>query len=348
MQKFFFGALVLVPAAIIAHFANVSEITVFFLAALAIIPLAKFLGDATEEAALRSGPAWGGLLNATFGNATELIIGFMALNAGLIEVVKASITGSIVGNLLLVLGASMFFGGLKHKGQKFNRTGALASSSTLFLAVIALAIPVIFLRSGHADSVSTHDLSTLVAIFMFVIYSAQLIFTFVTHKHLFKDGLGQEEPTWSVRKIILVLGSSTVAIGWLSEILVGAIKPTLVHLGWTELFVGAVVIAIIGNAAEHASAITMAVKNRMDLSLHITIGSATQIALFAVPLLVFAGIIINQPMDLIFTNFELAAIVLSVMIANMVVQDGESNWLEGAQLLAAYAIIAVGFFLLPA
>lgn len=348
MNTIFKWLLITTPAAIAANFLGYSDTVIFFLAALAIVPLAKFLGDATEEVAGRSGPALGGLVNATFGNATELIIGILALNAGLIEVVKASITGSIVGNLLLVLGASFFVGGLKHKSQKFNRTASLASSSTLFLAVIALAIPVIFRITGHVNSSSSHDLSTLVAAFMFAIYIAQLVFTFFTHRHLYIEEIGKLESRWTIKQAVAVLAVTTIFIAWLSEILVNAIKPTLVHLGWTELFVGAVVIAIIGNAAEHASAVTMAAKNRMDLALQITIGSATQIALFVVPFLVFTGLVINQPMDLIFTTFELATIVVSVMIANLVVQDGESNWLEGAQLLAAYGIIAVAFFLYPA
>lgn len=347
MDRLFRWLLVLIPAAIAAHFLDYSATVVFFLSAIAIIPLAKFLGEATEEIAGHSSPALGGLLNATFGNATELIIGFLALKAGLIEVVKASITGSIVGNLLLVLGASFLLGGIKHKKQTFNRTASLASSSTLFLAVIALAIPVIFKITGHPTSGSNHNLSTLVAVFMFAIYGAQLVFTFFTHKHLYTEEVSKVKTSWTVKQSIVVLTITTVFIAWLSEILVNSIKPTLVHLGWTELFVGAVIVAIIGNAAEHASAVTMAAKNRMDLSLQIIIGSATQIALFVVPLLVFAGLIIHQPMDLIFTTFELATIVVSVMIANLVVQDGESNWLEGAQLLAAYGIIAVAFFLYP-
>ncbi len=348
MNTIFRWLLIVTPAAIAANWLDYSGTAVFFLAALAIVPLAKFLGDATEEVAGRSSPALGGLLNATFGIATELIIGIFALNAGLIEVVKASITGSIIGNLLLVLGISFFYGGLKHKTQKFNKTAVLASSSTLFLAVIALTIPVIFKITGHPTSSTNHNLSDLVAVFMFLIYIAQLVFTFFTHKHLYSEEVSNEELKWSLKQSILVLATTTIFIAWLSEILVNAIKPTLVHLGWTELFVGAVVVAIIGNAAEHASAVTMAAKNKMDLSLQIVIGSATQIALFVVPLLVFAGVVLNKPMDLIFTTFELAAIVVSVMIANLVVQDGESNWLEGAQLLAAYGIIAVAFFLYPA
>lgn len=348
MQRFFLGSLVLVPIVILANYLHWSKTTVFFLAAVAIIPLAKFLGEATEEIASRSGPALGGLLNATFGNATELIIAGLALNAGLLEVVKASITGSIVGNLLLVLGASIFLGGWRRNKQLFNKTAAQASAAMLFLAVIALTIPQIFLlTSPDANASLSKDLSVLVAAIMFTIYLIFLFFIFRTHHHLYTEELGHEAK-WSLKKSITVLLAVTAGVAWVSEILVESIKPALASLGWTELFVGAVIIAIIGNAAEHASAVVMAVKNRMDLSLQIAIGSATQIAMFVVPLLVFAGLILGQNMDLIFTTFELATIIVSVMIVNIVIQDGESNWFEGAQLLSAYAIIAVGFFLYAA
>ncbi len=333
------------PLALSANFLGWSHSLVFFLAALAIIPLAKFLGEATEEIASRSGPALGGLLNATFGNATELIIAGLALNAGLLEVVKASITGSIVGNLLLVLGASIFIGGWRRNKQIFNKTAAQASAAMLFLAVIALTIPQIFLlTSPSANASHSKSLSVLVAAIMFVIYLAFLLFIFRTHHHLYTEELGHEAK-WSLKKSVGILLASTAGVAWLSEILVESIEPTLKNLGWTELFVGAVIIAIIGNAAEHASAVVMAAKNRMDLSLQIAIGSATQIAMFVVPLLVFAGLLLSQNMDLIFTTFELATIIVSVIIVNLVIQDGESNWFEGAQLLSAYAIIAVGFFL---
>ena len=348
MDRFFSWLLVLVPVALISHFLETSQILVFFLAAAAIIPLAKFLGEATEELASRSGPALGGLLNATFGNATELIIAFFALKAGLIEVVKASITGSIIGNLLLVLGMSILVGGLRYKKQSFNQTAAMASASMLFLAVIALVVPTIFLLSSTDLSASvTKNLSLAVASLMFLTYVASLIFIFRTHQHLYTEEVVKLKVVWSVKKSIIILTATTVTIAWLSEILVNSIKPTLAHLGWTELFVGAVVVAIIGNAAEHTSAIVMAAKNRMDLSLQIAIGSATQIAMLVVPLLVFAGLILHQEMNLIFGTFELIAIVLSVIITNLVVQDGESNWLEGVQLMSAYGILAVAFFLHP-
>ncbi len=345
LERAFGAGLVLVPVALLAHFSNVADVWVFALSALAIIPLAKFLGEATEELATHSGPAFGGLLNVTFGNATELIIGFFALNAGLIDVVKASITGSIIGNLLLVLGMSIFAGGIKHKTQKFNKTAALASASTLLIAVTALVVPAIFQQtSHHIRPTTTMHISELVAILMFMLYFANLFFMFKTHKHLYSEEVGKFDGLWSVKKAITVLAVTTGLVAWLSEIMVSSIKPALVSLGWTELFIGAVVIAIIGNAAEHTSAVVMAMKNRMDLSLQIAIGSATQIALFVVPILVFAGLIMGQKLNLVFNPFELIAIILAVLITNLVVSDGESNWLEGAQLLAAYGIIAVAFF----
>ena len=277
-----------------------------------------------------------------------MIIAILALQAGLIEVVKASITGSIVGNLLLVLGMAMLVGGLKHKKQSFNRAGTMASASMLFLAVIALTIPAFLTHaSGSVTTQTTQNLSNLVAVFMFVIYIANLVFVFLTHKHLYTEEVGKYEARWSVSKSIWVLVGSTVAIALISETLVSSIKPVINQLGWTELFVGTVVIAIIGNAAEHFSAIVMAAKNRMDLSLQIAVGSAVQIAMFVVPILVFIGMLLGQDMDLVFTTFELAAIVLAIMMTNLVIQDGESNWLEGAQLLSAYAIIAVAFYLHP-
>ena len=348
IEKIFTWLLVLAPITIVGHFLHWSSTLIFILSALAIIPLAKFLGDATDELASQTSPSLGGLLNVTFGNATELIIGIMALRAGLIEVVKASITGSIIGNLLLVLGFAILLGGIKHRHQKFNKTAALASASTLVLAVIALVIPAIFvLTSSGLSEHQVQNLSTVVAAFMFIIYLANLAFIFKTHPHLYTEELKVHETSWSIKKSVTILFLSTLAVAWLSEILVKAIEPALHHLGWTELFVGTIVVAIIGNAAEHTSAIIMATKNRMDLALQIAIGSATQIALFVVPVLVFASLLMGHHMNLVFSNFELVSIVLSIIIANLVVQDGESNWLEGAQLVTAYAIIAIAFFLHP-
>lgn len=347
MNKIFLGLLVFVPIAAIANYLGVSPIVVFFLSALAIIPLAKYIGEATDELSTYTGPALGGLMNATFGNATELIIGIFAIKAGLLEVVKASITGSIIGNLLLVLGMAMFFGGLKNKKQEFNKTAILASASTLLLAVIALVIPAIFYSTGGTNSGVIEELSVFVSVFMIVVYVAQLFFSLRTHKHLYIEEVGEAEAKWSKKKSLLILLVATIFVAWMSEMLVGSIEPLVLKLGWTELFVGVIFVAIIGNAAEHTSAITMALKNKMNLALQVSIGSATQIVLFVAPVLVLVSLFFQSQMSLIFKPFELISIALSVLIANLIVQDGESNWLEGIQLVIAYAIIAVAFFFHP-
>jgi Ca2+:H+ antiporter len=348
MRRIFLGLLVFTPIAIIAAYLGFPPTIVFFLCAVAIIPLAKFIGESSEELASHTTPALGGLLNATFGNATELIIGLFALRAGLIEVVKASITGSILGNLLLVVGCAMLAGGVQYKKQSFNRTAILASGSTLFIAAIALVIPAIFLQTEpQISSAIVERISILVAGALLFVYAATLLFSLHTHKHLYIEEVGKYEPRWSVFKSILILLFATLAVAWLSELLVGSIQPLVVTLGWSQMFIGVIFLAIIGNVAEHSSAVTVAVKNRMDLALQIAIGSATQIALVVAPLLVLAGLFMQQQMNLIFDPFELVAIVLSVLMVNLIVMDGESNWLEGVQLLAAYAIMATTFFFHP-
>ena len=347
MNKVFLGLLAFVPIAAIAALGGASAGVTFFLAALAIVPLAKYIGEATEELAGRTNPALGGFLNATFGNATEIIIGLFALQAGLIEVVKASITGSIIGNLLLVLGMAVFFGGIKREKQTFSATAAKAAGSTLLLAVIALVIPAFFIQT--APGVSPHAinvLSVFVAVIMIGAYIANLLFTLHTHKHLYQE-VDKYEPKWSISKSVVVLLVSTVVVAVMSEILVGSIEPLVASWGWTELFIGVILIAIIGNAAEHVSAITVALKDRMDLALQISIGSAIQIAMFAAPVLVLASFFFPVHMPLVFNTFELIAIIFSVFIVNAIAEDGESNWFEGVQLLAAYAIIAVAFFFHP-
>ena len=291
----------------------------------------------------------GGFLNATFGNATELIIGIFALQAGLIEVVKASITGSILGNLLLVLGTAIFFGGIKKTKQTFNATAAKASGSTLLLAVTALVIPAIFLQTSSISPTGgvIEKLSILVAIIMIVSYLASLVFSLFTHKHLYTEDVGKYQAKWSIKKSIIVLIISTVAVAFMSEILVGSIEPLVASFGWTELFIGVIFVAIIGNAAEHTSAITMAVKGKMDLALQVSIGSATQIAMFVAPALVLISLFFPTNMSLVFNTFELVAIIFSVFIVNAVIEDGECNWFEGVQLVMAYIIIAVAFFFHP-
>lgn len=348
MNRVFLGLLLLVPATVLAPAFHISPLWTFFLAALGIVPLAKFIGDATEELAGRTNAAVGGLLNATFGNATEILIGVFALQAGLFEVVKASLTGSIIGNLLFVLGLAMLAGGIRHPRQRFNQTSAHAGISTLFLAVIALVVPALFLLTApSAGARIIEELSVLVAVLMLLVYGASLWFSLRTHRHLYTEEVQKYEPQWTVRRSVLILAAATAAVAWLSEILVSTIEPVVQHFGWTQLFIGVIVVAVVGNAAEHTSAVLMAIKNRMDLSLQIAIGSAAQIALFAAPVLVLIGLAIGHPMNLIFNTFELITIALSVLITSIVVQDGESNWLEGTQLLLAYVIMAVAFFFHP-
>jgi Ca2+:H+ antiporter len=348
VDKIFTPLLVLTPLALAAAYLHFSPLAVFLLSAAALIPLAKFIGDATEDLTSHTGPAVGGLLNATFGNAPELLIGVFALQAGLVEVVKASITGSIIGNLLLVLGTAMFAGGWKRERQRFNATAAKAQGSMLLLATIALVIPAIFLlTSTFSNAVAITQLSIFVAVLMVIAYAASLVFTLHTHKHLYQEEARVVAPKWSVRVGLLVLCVSTLAAAVVSEQLVGAIRPLIADLGWTELFIGVIIIAIAGNAAEHLSAIRAAVKDRMDLALQISIGSATQIVMFVAPILVIASLFFTTPMNLIFNLFELVAIVFSVFVVNAVVEDGESTWFEGAQLLIAYVIMAVAFFFHP-
>lgn len=349
MNKLFAWLLLFIPVAVGMRYMGVSAVAVFAVSALAIVPLAKYIGEATEQLATHTSPAIGGLLSATFGNATELLIAIFAIRAGLFEVVKASITGSLIGNLLLVLGGAMFAGGLRFKKQTFNGTAALASASAMLLAVIALVIPAIFMQTApQASGNIVERLSLFVSGLMIAIYCAQLVFTLKTHKHLYMEEVGEHgDVKWSAKKSTAILLMATVFVAWMSELLVGSIEPVVASLGWTELFIGVIFVAIIGNAAEHASAITMAVKNRMDLSLQISIGSATQIAMLVAPVLVFVSLFLGRPMSLVFNMFEIVSIMLAVFIVNLVVQDGESNWLEGLQLMVAYAIIAVAFFFHP-
>lgn len=337
--------LIFIPIAILAKIFAVPGWIIFILSALSIIPLAKLIGDSTEIVSSRLGTAWGGLLNATFGNATELLIGIIALSHGLITVVQASITGSIIGNLLLVSGTALIVGGWNRKKQTFQRTAVLANASTLLLAAIALIIPALFAFSGGTHIELAH-LSAVVAVLMILGYIAMLRFSLVTHKHLYTEDIAEEHHVTSITNHIIVLVLSTLAVAGMSELLVGSIEPLVHTLHWSELFVGAIFVAIIGNAAEHASAITMAIKNRMDLSLQISVGSSIQIALLIAPALVLISFLFKTPMGLLFTTFEIGAILFSILITILIVQDGESNWLEGTQLLLVYIILVVAFFFL--
>jgi Ca2+:H+ antiporter len=357
--------LIFVPVAFAIRYVPAwkNETALFIVAALAIIPIAGWMGHATEQLAHRMGEGIGGLLNASFGNAAELIIALIALRAGHIEVVKASITGSIIGNLLLVLGAAIFGGGLRYKKQTFNKTGARASCTALILAAAALVIPTVFHfaaeRTGGWTPAAEQRLSLAIAIVLIATYGAMLLFTLVTHKQLFvggeadiaqtKEGATDEhsEP-WSVGKAIAILVMATFGVAWISEFLVGAVEAARHSLGVTEVFVGVIIVAIVGNAAEHSTAITMAMKNKMDLSIGIAVGSSLQIALFVAPVLVFASYLFPHRLNLEFTVPEVAAVVLAAFVTDQIAGDGESNWLEGVQLLALYVIIGLLFFYLPA
>lgn len=345
--------LIFVPAALLAKVLGAPAIAQFLLASLAIIPLAGLIGEATEALAGRLGPGIGGLLNATFGNAAELIIAMFALFKGLDSVVKASLTGSIIGNLLLVLGASLVAGGMRHSVQRFNRTAAGAGSTLMVLAAIGLIIPAIFNRLVGAQGHDVENvLSLWVSAILMVAYALSLVFSLVTHKNLHNPAdeereSGVEESHWSLRKSASVLLVATGFVAGMSEILVGAVEEASRALGLTEIFVGVIVVAIVGNAAEHSTAVVMAWKDKMDLAVGIAFGSALQIALFVAPILVFASYARPRPLNLLFSPLEVAAVVLAVMIARLVAEDGESNWLEGAMLLLIYAILGLAFFFLP-
>ena len=321
---------------------------IFLTSALAIIPLAGLMGRATEEISVYTGPKIGGLLNATFGNATELIIAIFALQAGLFDVVKASIAGSVIGNILLVLGASMFFGGLKHKIQKFNKNSIELSSSMLLFAVIGLTIPAIFMHTVDPTIRNTSNyewVSVAVSFLLFLTYIGGLYFSFYIHKDLYgSDHVESAQAKWSLKKSILVLVFATLAIALESEFLVSSVEKTTETLHISKFFVGIILIPIIGNAAEHSTAIIMAMKNKMDIAIEIAIGSSLQIIMFVAPVLIFISLLF-KPMDIIFSEFELNSLIVAVLIANRVSSDGESNWLEGFQLIGVYVIIAITFLI---
>jgi Ca2+:H+ antiporter len=339
--------LVFVPIAIVLEYSHAKPVFVFLCSCLAIIPLAAWLGKSTESLAATLGAGLGGLLNATFGNAAELIIAFIALSNGYTEVVKASITGSIIGNILLVFGFSTFIGGLKHPQQRFNATSASIGTTLLVLSAIALLIPATF-HSIVGAQTKERDLSVEISVILFLAYIGYLFFSLKTHPELFRGGAEESQAgLMSRRRSLIVLLLSTVGIALMSEYLVGAVEPTARQFGLTEVFIGVVLVAIIGNAAEHSSAALFAWKNKIQLSLNIAVGSSVQVALFVAPLLVFAGLIIGQPMDLVFTTFEVVAVGVSVAIVALVAIDGESNWMEGLMLLCVYAILALAFYNLP-
>ncbi|HJY08358.1 MAG TPA: calcium/proton exchanger [Bryobacteraceae bacterium] len=346
--------LIFVPIAIGLEFlAPESHSLIFLAACLAIVPLAGWLGRATEQLAAHTGEGVGGLLNATFGNAAELIIAVMALKNGLYPVVKASLTGSIIGNILLVLGAAVLAGGIKHKEQKFNATAARVQSTLLTLAAIALIMPAAFhYLAGPAGRIRENDLSLEISIVLLFAYGAHLLFSLHTHKRLFtgegEEGTGTHEHAWSLRNSVLVLVVITALIAWVSEILVGSVQGAAATFGMTRVFIGVIVVAVIGNAAEHSTAVIMALKNKMELSIGIAVGSSLQIALFVAPALVILSHFIGpQSMDLVFTPAEVLAVFLSAQITSQISSDGESNWLEGVLLLSVYLILAIVFYFMP-
>ena len=344
--------MIFVPVTIGLEFFMPGQHTLIFLTAcLAVIPLAGWLGHATGELARYTGEGAGGLLNATFGNAAELIIAVMAIRKGLYAVVKASLTGSIIGNILLVLGAAVLAGGLKYKHQRFNVTGARAQATLLTLAAIALVMPAAFhALAGPPNVVNEDGLSLAIACVLLIAYGLHLVFSLVTHKQLFAgETLREDEPAaWSLKRALLTLAGATLVIAWVSEILVGSVEQTAAAFGMTNVFIGVIVVAIVGNAAEHSSAVMLALKNRMELAIGIAVGSSLQIALFVAPLLVIVSHFIGpRAMDLMFTPAEVLAIFLAVLITGQISSDGESNWIEGVQLLAVYVIMAIVFFFLP-
>ncbi|HEY4674228.1 MAG TPA: calcium/proton exchanger, partial [Nitrososphaerales archaeon] len=339
--------LVFTPLAVALEFLHADHVLIFVVSGIAILPLAKLIGDATEHLAVHYGAVAGSLLNVTFGNAAEVIIALTALNAGLFNLIKASITGSIIGNVLLIFGLSIIAGGLRKKEQVFNSANAGVQTSMLFLAVIGLAVPTILAETelkgdGPVNQNLVQLMSDSLAFILLAVYIGSIIFTFITHKHLFvvpEEEEHKHHALWSKKRAFLLLAGSMAFVALVSEILVGSVEATSEEFGFGELFVGAVIVGLIGNAAEHSSAIMFARKEKMDTAIGIAAGSGTQVALFVVPLLVFAGIILGKPLTLVFTLYELAAVFLSAIIMNLIAHDGKSNWFEGVMLTAVYVII---------
>jgi Ca2+:H+ antiporter len=348
---------IFIPVAVGLELAHASPVLVFSAAALGVIPTAALMGEATEHLAARSGPGIGGLLNVTFGNAPELIIAFFALLEGLQEVVKASIVGSIIGNILLVLGAAMVVGGWNREKQTFSRTAATAQSGMLLLALAALLFPAAFqlIHGGGLPGVGEErvdfgsDLERLslgVALVLMASYVGGLYFSLKTHRAIFNPYSEEEEgEIWSIKRSLILLGIAAVLVGIMSEVLVGAISDASKDIGLSEFFVGVFVVAIVGNAAEHWVAVLVAAKDKMDLAVNIAIGSSAQIALFVAPILVIASFFVgDNPLALVFNGYELGALLFAVLIANFLTQDGETNWFEGVQLLALYAVLGLVFY----
>ena len=350
INRIFLIAVILgVPLSVIGHMMHWSDVLMFIIYCLTIIALAAFMGRATESLAVVAGPRIGGLLNATFGNAVELIISIFALKEGLTAVVLASLTGSVLGNLLLVGGLSFFIGGLKFKRQEFNVYDARHNSGLLIFAVIvAFVIPEVF--ASEMNEAKTMSLSVGISIILIILYLAALFFKLVTHRgvyqHKSEEVEEHEKPEWSMWKAIAVLFLSTLAVAYVSESLVSTIEVVSESFGWSELFIGVIIVAIVGNAAEHASAIIMAVKNRMGVAVEIAVGSTLQVAMFVAPILVLVSLMFENQMSLVFTWPELIAMVTAVFLTIAISNDGDTNWFEGATLLGAYIIMGIGFYLI--
>lgn len=350
MPRWFYALVLLSPAALVARLLGLPPIVIFALSAASLIPLAGLIGKATEELAHHLGPRYGGLLNATFGNAAELIITVFAIHRGLLTLVKASLTGAIIGNSLLVLGVALLVGGTRHGRQSFDARDASVNSAMMILAVAALYLPATFANSVQENAV-IEQLSLLVSAVLIATYVAYLAFT-VRQPQPSEHGAGATvlasmPPAWTKRKSLAILAAATAGAALSSELLVSAVEPVTRQLGWSEFFVGVIIVPLVGNAAEHFSAVQMAWRNRLDAGLAIAAGSSTQIALFVAPVLVFLSLLLGHPMDLIFTPLELALLGVTTAIFAYICLDGESNWLEGVQLLALYAIAALVFFMLP-
>jgi len=348
LNKIFYWMLAFVPISLYCGYFTHNDTFTFITAILAIIPLAAILGFATKDIVLRSSPTIGGLINATFGNAIELIIAILALSKGLVEIVRASIIGSIIGNLLLLIGLSLFFGGLKYKEQRFNQMSAGVSSTMLIIAVAALAIPTFFSLTSNTTPHQVQVLSDVLACVMATIYLAGLFFALYTHKQMFdasdeiKSSL--DKPLLSKKKAIMILLATVIVVAFVSEALVKSVEHAAVSIGMTQTFIGIVVIAIITNIAEKLAAVHFARENKLDISIEIGSSSAIQIALFVVPILVVISSIFHYGFSLVFTAFEVITMLFAVMIINYLSADGKCNWLEGAQLISLYLIIAIVYY----
>ncbi len=335
--------------AVALRWQGADESAIFLSSALAIVPLAGLIGTSTEEIAARLGPQIGGLLNATMGNAAELIITIFALREGLTELVRASIVGSVLGNLLLVMGMAIFFGGLKNGLQRFDRRRASMNATLVILAFMALAIPSLFDSTFVAKEAFSSELllSEGIALILIALYAGSVIYALRTEDDAMEEAVEHHEPQWTMGVAVAVLAASTAGIVIMSEFLVSTVEPVVQQLGWSELFVGVIIVPIIGNVAEHLVAAQMAIKNRMEIGITIALGSSLQIALFVAPVLVFVSLLFEKKLVLAFSMPEVIALAAASYIAALVAEDGESNWFEGLMLLGVYVIIGLAFFLLP-